>query len=861
MTYSIPLVYAPGGLNLRLPETLKNAQEARDGLNWSLTPSMDLVKRMGYQMKATSDLGYGLAVYERPTEIALTGVDGFGDFAFGTDPFGSPNTLGFGDISLDLVGLDDVPKVWSTGLFQIDYSGSDVATVSINAADTSNVTLTLTDNGSTVLTQNLGIGNEASPVTLTALKTAIDAVSNFTATVETGTGSVPAALLDYVNAEVVDIGVPFQIGFGYWSAINSPITTPMPKLIERISRPDFENPTTVSMNGVLYIMNGYDSLLKYDGQTLYKAGLNQGGQPTGSIDTLTSVGATFDGVFNYRVTYEQTDAVGNIIQGRISNDSLDLDNSAGPYAIDVTVTNILASEGFNTNGGISTSTQTSTNVATGQEQIGLDDGAGGDHTLQVGDKAYFFDTQSSTYGAYEVLAVTGSTATLKATATVGLTNNAPVSNNLKVKLWRAEVVAGVDPLLTDYKLVVALPNDSFNSSQDYKDEAVPASLGEEYVQLNKTEGNAPNCRYGVQWRNQLVMAGNPSAPSRLYYSEFSDSTSPENFPAVNFKETPEGGGGKITGMGVLDRNLFIFNENRVLVAEGNLAQDSLRIDTLADHIGCVAHHTIQVIDNSMYFLSSKGVARISRAGAGYRVEMVSLPLNPLFRISANNTFRASLLRAVAVAWTSENKYVIHLPAETSEGGFVYPNASSRVLVYDIERNAWLQWSNINPHGGIVEWDDGNSGDVLWFHSREAAGAHHLHRFNLTKSEIDYVDHGSTISAVEMEYWPQWDFLGAPKDRKSYTELSIDSFRKESDLAYVPSGDITVGVYHNFNADVEMYNFTVSLQSDDTSLTEALSRDVTRSIGLKLSNNTINKQTLISGWALEGRRMIRGIRRL
>jgi len=858
--YQIPIVYAPGGIDLRLPETLKNLQNARDGLNWRLTPSLDLVKREGFQLRSTSDVGYGLAVYEKRTETAAVGVDGFGDFIFGVDPFGSPTTLGFGDISFDLVGLDDVPKVWTTFNFGITYSGANEASVTISASSTSDVTLTLVDNGATVLTANLGTGTGGGDTDLDALKVLVDAVSNFSATVATGSGSVPAAFLDYQNATAFTASVELEIGGGYWASINSPLTTPLPRIAERISLADFENPDTVSINGVLYIVNGYDSMMKYDGQNLYKAGMKQGADPTGAVDTGTGVGAAFDGVWNYRVTYEQTDAISNVIQGQISSDSADIDNSAGPYAIDVTVTNITSTEGFNTNAGLATSTHTSTNVATGQERINLDDSAGGAHTLKVGDKAYFYDTQTSAYVTKEVLAVTSSTATLSSTTTVGLTDNSPVSNQLKVKIWRAEVVGGVDPVLTDYQLVVSLPNDPFNSTQAYKDEVLPANLGAEYVDFNKTEGLPPNNKYAVQWRNQMVLAGDPANPTKIYYSEFADSTSPENFPAVNVKEVPQGGGGRVTGLGVLDRNLFIFNEDRVWIAEGNLADDFLRIDSLADNIGCVAHHTIATIDNSIYFLSNKGVARITRSGSTYKVENVSRPIDPVFKLGANNDFRSSFRRAVATSWIAENKYVLHVPSETTAGGFTYADSDSRIYVFDIERNAWLVWSNMNCHGGLVEWDDGNSGDVLWFHSREAAGSHLLHRTNLTKSEIDYVDHSSTIAGVAWEYWPQWDFLRSPKDRKIYTELSIDSFVKDSDLAYTPSGDITVGVYHDFNKSTELYNFTSSLLSDDRSITEALSHQIVRSIGLKFSNSTLNKQVLISGWALESRKLGMGLRR-
>jgi hypothetical protein len=860
MAYQIPIVYAPGGLDLRIPETLKSLQNARDGINWRLTSSLDLVKREGFQIRATNDVGYGLAIYEKRTETAATGVLGFGDFIFGNDAFGSATTLGFGDISFDLIGLDDVPKVWTTANFGITYSGANAASVNIQATSTTDITLTLVDNGATVLTSNLGTGTEGSPVDLDALKVLVDAVSNFTSTVATGSGAVPAAFVDYQNSTSFTSGVELELGVGYWASINSPLTTPLPKVAERITLDDFENPDTTSINGIMFMVNGFDPMVKYDGQNLYNAGMIQGSSPTGAIDTGTGVDATFDGIWNYRVTYQQTDAVGNIVEGQISSDSSDLDNSAGPYAIDVTLTNLLSSSGYNTNAGLATSTHTSTNVATNQERINLDNAAGGAHTLKVGDTAYFYDTQSSQYVTKKVLAVTSSTATLDASAAVGLTDNAVVSNQLVIKLWRGEVVGSVDPVLTDYKLVETIPNDPFNSTQVYTDIVVPASIGQEYVLFNKTQGVPPNCKYIINWRNQVVMAGDPANPTQIYYSEFADSISPENFPALNVKEAPQGGGGRITGMGVLDRNLFIFNEDRVYIGEGNLASDDLRMDVLADNIGCVAHHTIATIDNSIYFLSNKGVARITRSGSSYKVENVSQPIDPVFRLGANNNLRPSFKRAVATSWVAENKYVLHMPSETTSAGTTYANSDSRMYVFDIERNAWLEWSGMNAHGGLVEWDDGNSGDVLWFHSREASATNYIHRMNLTKSEIDYVDHSSTISGIDWQYYPQWDFLRSPKDRKIYTEISIDSFVKESNLAYVPTGDITVGVYTNFNRDTELYNFTSSLLTDDRSITESLAHQSVRSIGLKFSNSIINKQVLISGWALEARMLGQGLRR-
>lgn len=846
MNYKLPVVYAPGGLDLRIPHTLRNLRNARDGLNFDITPSTNLVKRLGYQRKAASDVGYGLVVYEQRIATEID-VDGFGDFVFGQDEFGSPTTAGFGTIQNTLVGLDDTPKKWVRDTFDITYSGGNTPTITIRADGAGSVELILYENGSAVYTKDLGTGSEGSPVTLSALETEIDAVSDWAATTPTAATSVPAAFLDFQNAQPLTATVAYEVGFGYWQTINTTLTTPLSKTVERLSQSDYENTDAISVNGILYITNGFDELLKYDGQTCYRAGLPQGAQVTGAIDTGTSVGATFTGVWNYRITYEQKDAIGNIWEGHIATDSADLDNSAGPYAIDLTISNLSSATGYNTNCAVINGTQTSTNVATNQERLTVDDGSAGAHTLKVGDTAYLYDKNLSAYRELEVLAVTSSTVTLSSSTTISVDDNKIISNNLKINIYRAEVVGGVDPALSDYQLVETIPNNSFASTQSYKDEVIPANLGASYVQPAKTPYTPPRGKYLTQWRNQLIVAGDPSQPTRFYYSEFADVTSPENFPASNFADVPQGGGGRITGIASLDRNLFVFLQNRIYVVEGNLAEDVYRVDTLSDSVGCVAHATIKEIDGNIIFLSEKGVYRIYRASTTYAIQKISGPLDPILEVGANNDFRSSHKRATSAVWIAANKYMLFLPSETTSAGVTYADSDSRVFVYDIDNGEWYRWNNINALGGMVEFDDGSGKDVIWFQSRNASSVNPLHRFNLTNSEIDYADH---VDAVDFSYLPQWDFQQAPNTRKIYSDIGLDTFKSSAQLAFDPSGDITITTYRDFNDAASEVSFTVSMPSDDMQVVEPLPRRQCRSLGVKFTNSTINKQVVITGWSYE-----------
>jgi len=846
MVYNLPVIYAPGGVDFRMPPTLRNIQNARDGLNFDILPSLHLAKRLGFQVKDGNDVGYGLYKYEKRIATPIT-VAGFGAFAFGLAEFGSPTTLGFGTIIDELVGIDDAPKKWVRTAFVLNYTGSNAATVTISAKAGNKIEMVLAENGSAVYTKDLGTGLEGSPVLLSTVETDIDAIADWTATTDPLTTSTPAAFLDFINGDTVISGTPFSAFLGYWLAINTPITTPLPKVTERLSQSDYENASAISINGVLYISNGFDEMRKYDGQTIYKAGFVKPNAPSAAVDAGTSVGATFTGSFKYRITHEQTDAVGNILESNISDTFVTaIDNSAGPFAIDVTVSNLTDSSGYNTACAIVDGTQTSTNIATGQEQLTVDDGSGGSQTFNVGDTAYFFDKNTSNHRELEILAVTGTTITVSSAGTISVDDGDVISNNLRIRIYRAEEVLSVEPAKSDYQLVESIPNDSFNSSQVFKDEVIPANLGENYLVPSNIPFEPPKGKYITTWRNQMIVAGDPAEPTKFYYSEFADLTNPENFPTSNVVDVPQGGGGRITGITALDRNLFIFLQNRIYVAEGNLADDSVRIDTLSDHIGCVAHASIQEIDGNVFFLSEKGVYRIFKSGTNYTLEKISEQLDPILEIGADNDFRQSFKRTVASVWIAQNKYLLFLPSETMTAGVTFADSDSRVFVFDLDLGYWYPWSNINAQGGMVEFDDGSLKDVIWFQTRETANVNRLTRFNLTNSEIDYADHEIPLN---MQYKPQWDFELSPSTRKIYTDIGLDMFKASALLPYDPTGTITVETYRDFDETAEL-SFDVEMPSDSIQVVEPLSHSDIRAMGVQFSNNTINEQVVITGWTYE-----------
>jgi hypothetical protein len=793
--------FNPAGLDLRRTSITRNVGSSTGGKNYTRTQSGHLVKRKGYNMKADDVGGYGLTVYEKRTLTEPTS-SGFGNSLFGVDPFGDPRFQSTGITEKVLINLNDTPSQWTKATLTITYTGAGVATCDILSDSDNKIHLKLYVDSVEVLDNDCGTGQEGSPDLISDLITAISAVSDFTAS-STGDTSQPSAALDFKK----DLSVSGDIEYGYWTDLNIPGSA-FQNLSSRRNRADFENPSTVSINGILLIANGRDDLKKYDGQNLYNAGMPVGIQPTPAVNVASG---NLNGTYFYKIQYSQKDAVGNVTNGAISAVSASVAPSS--EKVDLTVTDVLAASNFNTGCAITDGVQTSTNISTGIERLTVDDSAGGDHTLLVGDIAYFYDINQSQYRELEVLAVTGTTIDLASDTTLSVADNQVISNNLRILVYRT--VAGGTAI---FNLVEEIPNDSFNSTQTYTDNTADGDLGGEFIEPIKTPAPPPKCKYIQVWDNQVVMSGNLDFPNRLYYSQFEDVVSPESFPAENFIEGGWGKGGPIKGLGRIRRNLMIYHEDTTWIGEGNLASDQVRFNPVSLETGCVSHHTIKNLENSVYWLSKEGVYKFD----GSNLERISTSIDPIFMPEVQTDFSPYYLRATAAAMSAESKYFLYLPIEATNGsGDTYATTDSKVYVWDEIMGQWYAWDNINALGGVVPFED-DVGEELWFSSRET-DANRTFRFNNSKSEYDFADH---IAATTLEYPVQWFHGNRPSQDKQFHTLNLLSLYEgtESTLTALPT-EANPYVYKNLKLNSK------------------------KSIRFKFNNSELNKQVVLTGWEL------------
>lgn len=235
----------------------------------------------------------------------------------------------------------------------------------------------------------------------------IDAITDATngvyglSAVSNGDITKPAAFIEIIEPAVINDDTVYTIDYFYWLAVNKTVTATFPGSADTTyqNSDDFENATFTTFDDVLYISNGLDYPQKYDGQTAYRAGMLEGVRPTTASAGVAPAGRLAAGNYTYAITYEQIDSLGHSAEGSVSDSKTQV-ISSGPENITVTVNNILADTGWNTDGALSDGAAT---TVYGPDEDGyqyhLIGVTNSPHTMQIGDTAFYLDRAIATTGA------------------------------------------------------------------------------------------------------------------------------------------------------------------------------------------------------------------------------------------------------------------------------------------------------------------------------------------------------------------------------------------------------------------------------------------------------------------------------
>lgn len=811
------------GVDLKSSDLNRRTEFAEDMMNAQYSSSGSIEKRPGYQGHAGNVGGYGQWTYLRVNPI--TGVD-----------------------EKEVVTVDQHLYTLATTTLSVVYSGGDPSceiSIFLNSV-TSTYYCQILEGVSIVLDFDLGVGfDETTPVTVDDLKTAINGLAGFAATVS-GDATTPAAFLEITRS--FDLaGGDLSVDAKYWIQVNETIDSPFQVYLSTRNDDDFENVSAIQLDNLMFFGNGVDPIYKYDGQTFYRAGIPD----VASVGVAKSAGAITGTNYVHRIQYIQHDAAGNILEGNLFSTA---QLSAAAEQFDLTIANIEDGSGFNTNCAIVAGAQAVVNTIT------VDDGSGGSHTMKVGDNAYFYDAVSASYVTRLITTVAATTITV-AGAAVTVADNAVISNNLRIAIWRSKSSA-TTPFLSYF--VDEIPNNSFVSTQAYTDNLTDAALGELLIPPVTDRSLPPKGKYVSQWNGSLMIGGNPEAKDVLYWSDVDGS---EFFPNVsNQINIQTGTGDIIKGIAPNNEVFTVHGNNSFTVISGDILTGQIRVETKSRDIGCVSHSTLQEADGALVWLSPQG-PRYSIGG------QVPLPLgrsseqdsssriDPAFSNEGVFFDEEKLKPQRAVGFTDilGQRYMLFVPAESTTSGEVHANGNSKVFVYDKTRDAWLIWNNTNFGGGICAIDD----DVYFmeraFSSFEDDRRQIMYRRMNLKDAFDYADN---IDPVSFSYSPQWESLGEPSILKMPIAIRIYSLELLDNNQF----SLTCQQEINYQKGVTAAEFPVLSQGigygtgeyngdpyGDPSIGKQdhpLSRDRTYSYRVIFNNAIVHENVAITGWEIE-----------
>lgn len=803
-----------GGQDLKSSDLTREPVYASGLLNTQYTKSGAHEKRSGYQAQGNSQIGFGDAIYNRVN--STTGIE-------------SPEFLTFSSSVFKR----------NTTLLNVTYGGAQqFCTISIYFDTAADVYRCMIIEGTTtVLTQSLGIGvDETSPYMVSTLAATINAIPNFTATTSGSPTTTPAAFLRIVR-EFDLKSASLSAKSYYWTELNKTVTSPLAGSTTNKDSTDFENVSAAQLQNVIYMSNGYDDLLKYDGQTVYRAGMPN----TTAAPVVANGGAGLiaAGTYNWSYSYLQIDATNNTTEGNRSlQSSL---TSGGVFFANVTVNNVLAGSGFNTNCALVNGNQVGVNIITVTNP----------HTMKIGDTAYFLERSSGLYVTRAVTSISATTITV-AGAVVNVNTGDAISNNLRIPIYRTKS-GGTSPFL-----VAEIPNNSFAATTVFVDNLVDASLTAQFLEPFFDRDPPPRGKYLASFDGELFVGGSLTSPKTVFHSSIEG---PEYFPADGSHEddVEAPGGDKIAGIGGNSDVFVAFSSRSTHIYSGDIRSLNHRVQPLTFDIGCAAHATIQDIRGVLAFLSDRGPygmqnGQIPEPLGDERVE-------PLFdQIGQTTAQTLQLKRSIGFNDRRGQKYLLYIPAESTTLGNLNPNSNSIVLAFDYFREAWLQWNNINAYGGITFFEND-----IFFHERRystttASIKNYLYRMMVTGDAYDYQDNtGPVIWNVKTI----WEALGEPSVFKKFLRLKAFQLEPTTNNEFVLTVKMETDYLKDFTRGATTLDFNSAAGYGESAYGLGpygdfieqtrkckLANGHWRSMRIVFENSEEQANVLLTGWELE-----------
>src|SRR3990167_2555119 len=232
----------------------------------------------------------------------------------------------------------------------------------------------------------------------------------------------------------------------------------------------------------------------------------------------------------------------------------------------------------------------------------------------------------------------------------------------------------------------------------------------------------PISKYVITHKDKIVIGNIDAYPSRIMWSGGGNNVDKFNWRfGGGYVDIDKDSGDQVTGLIEFQDAIIVFKERSVwqvtLAAEGSIVIPTVKM--IIRGIGCVAHKTIEYVENDVFFLSRKGVYTLGNE-ANYLANVLRTnELSAKVRPQLTGLTSSQLMEAAAVYY--DNKY--RLAYDSSKAGF-----NDKEIIYDRERLAWMGPNTYPATANIYEayfdgtgketllWGDSNDNQVTEFTS-------------------------------------------------------------------------------------------------------------------------------------------------
>jgi hypothetical protein len=272
---------------------------------------------------------------------------------------------------------------------------------------------------------------------------------------------------------------------------------------------------------------------------------------------------------------------------------------------------------------------------------------------------------------------------------------------------------------------------------------VGSPLAGNYITVN---GTVPNGDIICMFENSLLVAGIPSFPQDIYYSQ---SDKPEQFSPVHFLREENARGDKVSGMGVANDRLLAFTLNSIFrhdtlprVTDPGFGVGLASRQLVTDDHGCVAkrsvvNYGVGAPNNRLFYLSSRGPF----ATDGYQTIPLGQDLNwdsSLLNFDAMNLsiarafpkyFVIVLMVPSASSTTNDIAFIYHYhPVHMKENGIgkwtgpIHMRAGAATVAHQVNTETRLFTGDTASTGNVYLEDQGSTdaslyenadGRILW----------------------------------------------------------------------------------------------------------------------------------------------------